>query len=156
MITFTEEMTHNRKKIKNNISVINEEVKNWQESISISTQALYSQGYVKEEFSQACINREKIFPTGIPSAVPIAIPHAEGDYVIQESVCVLHLKEPVGFSRMDNPDDSVSVRLVINLAIQNNNQVLLLKKIWGLLCEMILSIIAFTFQKKWFPYFIAF
>ena len=116
--------------MKINIVVHDGKANNWEEAIAISAQTLFDKGYVNSEFSLACINREKEFPTGIPSGIPFAIPHAESKFVHEDSLCVLRLKDSVDFFRMDDPDSAVPVRLVINLALQkDNNQITMLRKL---------------------------
>ena len=55
-----------------------------------------------KEYRQACIARESSFPTGLPSAVPVALPHAAAEQVKHSCICVLRLKYPVPFMRMQD------------------------------------------------------
>lgn len=118
------------------IIVIDETANSWREAIAISGNALSKKGYVKENFSEACAERELIYPTGIPSEVPIAIPHTTGNMVNENSICVLRLKSPVGFYRMDDPKETVSVRLVINMALQKaEEQLSMMKNLMNLIVD---------------------
>ena len=89
-----------------------------EEAIRIAAHALYEAGCVTEDFAQACIDREKIYPTGIPSVVPIAIPHSEAENVLKKAVCILRLKEPVYFCSMENRENELPVEYVFNLAVE--------------------------------------
>ena len=44
---------------------------------------------------KACIEREKEYPTGLPSEVPVAIPHSKVEGIKDNCVCFLRLKNPV-------------------------------------------------------------
>ena len=91
----------------------------WQEAIEYITLALYRRGYVTKEYRQACIARESSFPTGLPSAVPVALPHAAAEQVKHSCICVLRLKYPVPFMRMDDPDKTVQCQLVFCVAVKS-------------------------------------
>lgn len=93
----------------------------WQEAIEHITLALYHRGYVAKEYTQACIARENSFPTGLPSAVPVALPHAAAGRVKRNCICVLRLKAPVSFMRMDDPDKTVQCRLVFCVAVKSTS-----------------------------------
>jgi len=58
-------------------------------------------GYVSEEFAEDVWEREKIFPTGLPTQpFGVAIPHADPDHVKQSAVCLGILNSPVFFNQM--------------------------------------------------------
>lgn len=81
---------------------------------------LYRQGYVKESYIDAVIEREKEFPTGLPTkGVGIAIPHADAIHVNEEALILGILKEPVNFTVMGSHNDQVEVQLVFMLAIKD-------------------------------------
>lgn len=102
----------------------------WEQAINLSGGTLYENGFVKEGFRQACIDREKTYPTGLLMDTSIAIPHTDDIFVKKAGVCVLRLKKPVDFHRMDAPDDVVSTKLVFNLALpKGSQQISILQKI---------------------------
>jgi Phosphotransferase system mannitol/fructose-specific IIA domain (Ntr-type) len=112
------------------IVVIEECVDNWNEAIGKTAQALYKKGYVKSTFEQQCIEREKNFPTGLNTQLPIAIPHTEAEFVNESSICFLRLKKPVPFRSMEDPSEFVEVQYVLNLAIsEGKEQVPMLAKV---------------------------
>lgn len=79
---------------------------------------LYEKGYVKKEYKQAILDREKEYPTGLPSAdIKIAIPHANHDLVNKATLAIGVLNKPVIFKAMDDPDKELSVSIVIMLAL---------------------------------------
>lgn len=102
------------------IIAIEEHASDWEEAIRICGQALIAHECIGAHFMEACVEREKSFPTGLPSAVPVAIPHASSHEVHKTSVCVLRLKQPVVFHRMDESEETVETRLIFNLAIKGS------------------------------------
>jgi PTS system galactitol-specific IIA component len=81
---------------------------------------LYSKGYVKETYPQAVQDREKVYPTGLPTVgVGVAIPHTDTEHVNTPAVAVATLKKPVKFQVMGSPDDAIYVELIFMLAIKN-------------------------------------
>lgn len=92
---------------------------------------LYENGYVKEGYKKALLEREQRFPTGLPSSQPaIAIPHANADLVNKTTLAVATLKEPVEFKNMGNTKEDIPVRIVIMLVIaEPHSQVKMLQKV---------------------------
>ena len=92
---------------------------------------LYENGYVKDGYKKALLEREQKFPTGLPSSQPaIAIPHANADLVNKTTLAVATLKEPVEFKNMGNTKEDIPVRIVIMLVIaEPHSQVKMLQKV---------------------------
>lgn len=88
-------------------------------------------GYVKDGYKKALLEREKEFPTGLPSSAPaVAIPHANADLVNKTTLAIATLKDNVEFKNMANIEESVSVKIVIMLVISEpHSQVEMLQKI---------------------------
>ncbi len=79
---------------------------------------LQTGGFVKDTWTQATIEREKTFATGLPTPeVGVAIPHADVEHVLQQAIAVGVLEKPVEFGEMGNPDSTVPVRIVCALAV---------------------------------------
>ena len=89
----------------NHYLAIEGEAKDWEEAIRLCGQAIADAGYADETFMNACIEREKEYPTGLPSEVPVAIPHSKVEGIKDNCVCFLRLKNPVTFYRMDSDED---------------------------------------------------
>lgn len=80
----------------------------------------YEKGYVEKDFYKGVIEREKLYPTGLPTNIlKVAIPHAmERDHVIRSSIIVSKLKKPVPFREMGSiSDNMLPVDLVFLLAV---------------------------------------
>lgn len=92
---------------------------------------LYENGYVKDGYKKALLEREQKFPTGLPSSQPaIAIPHANADLVNKTTLAIATLKEPVEFKNMGNTKEDIPVRIVIMLVIaEPHSQVKMLQKV---------------------------
>lgn len=108
---------------------------------------LFDLGYVKRGFVQATLAREGSMPTGLPLGGDInaAIPHVDIEYVKKSALGLATFKEPVLFRNMVDQDESVPVRLVIMLALdQPKSQIEMLQSVAGLLQkpELIKSIMA--------------
>lgn len=84
---------------------------------------LLSSGYVKESFIQGVIDREKIFPTGLPTGdYCVAIPHTDVIHVNTPMIAVATLKEAVEFNIMGGgEEDKVKVKIVFMLAMKDGN-----------------------------------
>jgi PTS system galactitol-specific IIA component len=85
---------------------------------------LYNNGYVRETFTQAVLDREQIYPTGLQTnIVGFAIPHTDTEHVLKASLAIATLPDPVLFRAMDNSDVNVPVTIVMMLAIQDPKKV---------------------------------
>lgn len=125
----------------NKYIAITGKAKNWEEAIRLCGKALAEKGYTNLEFIDACINREKEYPTGLPSSIPVAIPHEKSEGINESSICFLRLDEPVKFYRMDSSDEFIETNLIFNLAIKNaeNHLILLQNLMRNVMDEEILS-----------------
>lgn len=107
-----------------------------EEAIALCGQFLYEEGYVGKEFSQECIEREKEFPTGLCTDIPVAIPHCKSKVIKKDGICYLRLKEPVIFRRMDEDEETIETRSIFNIAIQNaDHHVDFLRQIMNVLTD---------------------
>lgn len=85
-------------------------------------------GCINEEFITAILAREKEYPTGLPTEVPIAIPHIH-DGCLKSFFSMAVLENPVAFRCMGDPDETVDVRLVFLFGITDPSyQTAVLKK----------------------------
>ena len=91
---------------------------------------LRAEGHVKDTFLEACINREREYPTGLPTEISVAIPHTFAEHVISPAICMVRLSSPVTFSCMGEEDETVEVYFAFVIAFQHaGDQTPLLKKI---------------------------
>lgn len=88
------------------------------EVLEFLSNKLYEKGYVKKEYQKAILDREKEYPTALPSVdIKIAIPHADHNLVNKATLAIGVLKNPVEFRAMDDPDKVLNVSIVIMLAL---------------------------------------
>ncbi len=96
---------------------------------------LFEHGLVKETFVQAVLDREKVYPTGLQTTIlGFAIPHTDTEHVNRPALAIATLSQPVVFQAMGDPDTSVSVRVVMMLAISDPKAVVhVLRKVISIL-----------------------
>ena len=111
-----------------NILVIDKEASSCEEAICICGKALIEAGYVGESFLQGCLEREREYPTGIPSEIPVAMPHCRDLSIRKGALCLRRLKEPVLFRRMDDDGQSILTDMVFNLAVSETEDYLAVLK----------------------------
>ena len=84
---------------------IKSEAKTYQEIIKELGEHLFSKGYVKDTFTQAVLDREEAYPTGLQApGGGVAIPHTDSEHVITSALSIATLDEPVDFHVMAEPD----------------------------------------------------
>ncbi|MFM1652618.1 PTS sugar transporter subunit IIA [Brevibacillus sp. B_LB10_24] len=90
---------------------------------------------VKESYCEAVVERERQYPTGLPSKeVFIAIPHTDSSHVKESGIAIATLETPVSFGMMGDAEKKLDVGLVMLLAIADpQKQLELLKNIMGVL-----------------------
>ncbi len=81
--------------------------------INLLSNALIKNGFARDGLAKTVIAREKKFPTGINTEIPIAIPHAGPEFTIKKGFAIATLKNPIKFREMGNPQKSLDVRIVI-------------------------------------------
>ena len=120
--------------INKNLVFRNLDFKSNSEAESFIADKLFEQGYVKQGYKDALLEREKQFPTGLPSSAPaIAIPHANADLVNKTTLAVVTLNKPVTFKNMGAVNDDINVQIIIALVIaEPHSQVEILQKVVGI------------------------
>lgn len=99
---------------------VREAVDSKEEIIRILGGLLFEQGYVKESYTQAVLDREIVYPTGLKARVTgVAVPHTDTEHVNKPAVAIATLQEPVIFHGMGMPETEVTVHIVMMLAIHH-------------------------------------
>ena len=81
---------------------------------------LTREGYTKDSYVQALIDREKDFPTGLNiEGVGVAIPHTDVSHVNKAATAIATLKTPVDWIEMGTDDEPVGARVVFMLAVDD-------------------------------------
>jgi PTS system galactitol-specific IIA component len=89
------------------------------EVLKILADDLKALDYVTDDFYEHVIQREKDFPTGLPTVIPMALCHTEAQYVKQAAICVATLAKPVEFQEMGTPENLVQAEMVFLIAMKN-------------------------------------
>ncbi|MCT1777174.1 PTS sugar transporter subunit IIA [Brachybacterium sp. p3-SID957] len=80
---------------------------------------LLASGAVTAGFEAAVLERERRYPTGLPTVIPAAIPHTDPEHVIEPGIAVATLREPVDFGEIGGSGGAtVPVRLVVMLVLR--------------------------------------
>ena len=77
-------------------------------------------GVAKDSFPEALLERERVYPTGLPAiAFDIAIPHCASENVKETSMGVAVLAHPVEFLQMGSPEITLHPEILFMLAIKD-------------------------------------
>jgi PTS system galactitol-specific IIA component len=88
-------------------------------AIRILGELLLKSGYVTGPYIDAVIEREKEFPTGLPTKpFGVAIPHADCEHVAKTGIAVGLLRKPVEFGVMGTVEETVGVNVIFLMAIR--------------------------------------
>jgi PTS system galactitol-specific IIA component len=117
--------------IDEKLILVNEVISNKEEIITKLGGLLFQNGFVKDTYTKAVLDREIVYPTGLKARVTgVAVPHTDTIHVIKPAVAIATLKEPVVFHGMGAPETEVEVSIVLMLAIHDPQEVVnVLRKI---------------------------
>ena len=87
--------------------------------IKTLSEKLLAQGFVKDSFYQNVLDREAVFPTGLPTIIPMAICHTESEHVNSSAIAVGTVKSPVAFQEMGTPERTVMAEIIFVIAMKN-------------------------------------
>jgi PTS system galactitol-specific IIA component len=106
-------------KLDKNLVMIDLEASSKEQVLEKLGNQLMENGYVKDGFVESILQREKAFPTGLPTEpFGVAIPHTDGDMVNVSKIAFASLKNPVKFFAMGRSDEMVDVKLIFMLALK--------------------------------------
>lgn len=109
---------------------IGADVRTAEEAIRLMAARLEECGYVKSGYAEMVIEREKVFPTGLPGkTMCIAIPHTDPALVNRPAIGVIVPQGTVLFDMMGEPGTKLEVSLIMPLVIKDPaKQIELLKE----------------------------
>ena len=86
---------------------------------------------VSEEFPYKVCEREQIFPTGLPTEpYGVAIPHTDPEYVLENTISIAVLKQPLEMVVMGSDQEKVMVSIIFLLSLgESNKQLNILKQL---------------------------
>lgn len=117
------------------INDVSDEITSDQDAISFAGSKLLEKGYIQPEYIQACLKREKDYPTGLLMAngQGIAIPHADYQLVNTNSISIARFASPIKFRQMEDSKLTVDCDVLFNLAFATSNQhISILRKLFTL------------------------
>lgn len=92
-------------------------------------------GFIKDSYLEAVLEREKAYPTGLPTNImKVAVPHTvDKSHVLRSAIVVAKLKNPVAFKEMGDGERDVPVEVVFMLMINGTHEQLnILQNVVGL------------------------
>lgn len=109
-------------RFRNELVVINSMTATRDQALTDLAKVLFENGFVADSFPKAIIDRENVYPTGLPT-IPYstAIPHTATEHVIKTSIAISVLQKPVEFHVMGMPEDKVEVKVIFMLAIKESH-----------------------------------
>lgn len=97
------------------------EYNDYADLLSQIMETLVSKNYVEGEFEEALLEREKDFPTGLQlDGYAVAIPHGGSQYVKQDFISLVTLKNPITMNRMDDPQETLEVDVLFVIGFANS------------------------------------
>lgn len=94
------------------------------EAIHQLAKMLHNCGYVHDSFEQAVIDREILYPTGLPFPIGVAIPHTDSEHVIKSAIAIGVINNPVIFEEMGSHGVNIKVRIIFVLAMKESHTVM--------------------------------
>lgn len=89
----------------------------WEEALTRLAGAAVAAGHGRPTLVEAVVERERKYPTGLPTPVPAAIPHTDAVHVLRAGLGVATLVDPVEFGQMGSAGVSLPVRFVVMLFV---------------------------------------
>ncbi|MFP7171418.1 PTS sugar transporter subunit IIA [Terribacillus sp. 7520-G] len=91
---------------------------------------LVKEDLVEASFVSGIIEREKEYPTGLPtgSSISVAIPHTDIEHVKRNAISIAVLKEPASFRVMGESSMETPVSIIFMLAMKESHAQLSLLK----------------------------
>ena len=91
---------------------------------------MHTLGYVKESFAEAVWKREQVYSTGLPTEIPVGLPHTDIAHCLKPTIAVAVLRNPVEFGMMGDPTQTVKTQLVFCLSVTNpDDQIIYLRRL---------------------------
>jgi len=104
--------------VRPDLIIIGLQAKSKEDVIRHLAALLQERGYVTDDYADAVLERERGFPTGLPTVdVHVAIPHTDTSHCLKPGIAVAILAQPVEFGEMATRDKTLFVDIVFLLAI---------------------------------------
>ncbi|WP_156286244.1 PTS sugar transporter subunit IIA [Oceanivirga salmonicida] len=94
------------------------EIKNKKELFEKMTTIFEEKNYIKNGYLESILNREKNYPTGLSfGEYNIAIPHTYYEFVKEEKIIFIRLKNPIDFVEMGTENNELKVKVIVMLLV---------------------------------------
>lgn len=115
------------------VVVLDGDADNLEDAIRYAGEVMCQQGLVRDNYADKCIEREKTFSTGLPTNIPVAIPHTDEKYVNRDCLCFQRMKNPVMAVEIGGSTE-LPCQMVINMGLTGSGtQVTMLSKMMEVL-----------------------
>jgi len=131
-------MTNTKDVFREELVLLNYQAADADDVLKAVADRLLEDGAVKDTYFQAMLDRERAYPTGLPTeGIKVAIPHAEVEHVNYSAFAIATMQEPVKFGEMGaGPESTLDVQIVMMLANSDpDEQVKTLRKMVDLFDE---------------------
>jgi galactitol PTS system EIIA component len=109
-------------RVESSLCVTEADVTDGEEALRRLAGLAVEQGFAAASFTDALVERERAFPTGLPLPMPVAIPHADAVHVRRPALAALAPRRPLAFGEMGSRDRTLEVRLVLMLLVDNPSE----------------------------------
>ena len=108
-----------------------------EEALTLAGDLFFRSGCTGGEYGQAMLERERRYPTGLAGRrLGIAIPHADGDRVLESAAAVIVPRRPVVFGLMGSRGETVECHVIVPFALRHAGlQPFVLRKLMKLLMD---------------------
>ncbi|HQB32374.1 MAG TPA: PTS sugar transporter subunit IIA [Erysipelotrichaceae bacterium] len=116
------------------IALFNRKVENRDEALALLAEEFVKAEVVEENFLTGIMDREAVFPTGLPlNKMGVAIPHTDTEYVKENQIGFMTLEKPVVFQFMGDINQAIEVSVIFMLALkEGKSQMEMLPKLMDL------------------------
>lgn len=109
--------------LKENLIFLNLKAEDNKEVLQIMGDAMIREGYGDQGFTEALLEREKDYPTGLDvDGIGVAIPHTDAEHVKKEGISIAVLDRPVEFDAMGEENCRIPVKIVIMFTVAGKNK----------------------------------
>ena len=118
-------------KIESDLILLDVNAADAEDVIRLLCGKLENLGYISPDHVHAILERERKYPTGLPTnPVCVALPHGEIEGVHESALAFARLRTPVIFQNMADSNEALNVKMVF-LLVNNDpgNQVKALRKL---------------------------
>ncbi|HWQ74552.1 MAG TPA: PTS sugar transporter subunit IIA [Syntrophomonas sp.] len=121
--------------LKEELVMLNVKAENMEHLMAQMCNTAFKKGYVTDSYLEAVLEREKLYPTGLPTEImKVALPHStDRSHVQKPGIFIAQLAKPVAFKEMGEGERDVMAEMVFMLAVKGDlEQLTVLQNIVGM------------------------